>query len=268
MVFVHEWPRILVVLLVVLVGQAFTACALALVLKQPLRTALTLGASVGQIGEFSFIVIALGISLGVLPVDARGLVLASAIASITLNPLLFALIEPVERFFDQRPWLLRRVQRYSVTMNTTMEMSPDADSRRIGHAIIVGYGRVGSTIGEVLKGEGLPFVAIDRDRVKVEEIREQGIHAIFGDAAAPGGLLRYAGIAGARLLIVTAPEPIRARLIVDEARKLRADVPIVVRVHSESDMKMFQKLKVDRVLLGERELAFGMARFALGLLRK
>lgn len=268
MVFVHEWTRIALVLGVVLGGQAFAACAVALALGQPLRTALTLGAAVGQIGEFSFIVVALGITLGVLPAEARGLVLASAIASITLNPLLFAAIEPVVRFFDRHPRLLARVQRWTVTMNTTMEMAPDADTGRTGHAIIVGYGRVGSTIGEVLKGEGLAFVAIDRDRVRVDLMRDQGVPAIFGDAATRGGLLKYAGIAGARLLIVTAPEPIRARLVVDEARRLRADIPIVVRVHSEADMQAFQKLGVERVVLGERELAFGMARYALGLLRR
>jgi CPA2 family monovalent cation:H+ antiporter-2 len=268
MVFVREWPRIAVILMVVLVGQGLTAAALALILNQPLRTALTLGASLGQIGEFSFIIVALGISLGVVPVEARGLILASAIASITLNPALFALIEPVERFFDRHPALLRRVQRWSVTMNTTMEMSPDADSGRTGHAIIVGFGRVGGTVGEVLKGEGLPFVAIDRDRVRVEQIRASGIHAIFGDASARGGLLKYAGIAGARVLVITVPEPIRARLIVDEARALRPDVPIVVRVHSDADARMFQRLGVDRILLGERELAFGMARYALSLLRR
>ncbi|HVZ47537.1 MAG TPA: cation:proton antiporter [Gemmatimonadaceae bacterium] len=268
MVFVHDAARIAVVLAVVFVGQALVACALVLALGQPLRTALTLGAAVGQIGEFSFIVIALGISLGVLPAEARGLVLASAIASITINPLLFAAIEPVERFFDRHPRLLGRVQRWSVTMNTTMEMSPDADTGRTGHAIIVGYGRVGSTIGEVLKGEGLPFVAIDRDRVRVEQMREQGVNAIFGDAAARGGVLRYAGIAGARILIVTAPEPIRAHLVVDEARRLRADIPIVVRVHSEAEFATFQRLGVERVVLGERELAFGMARYALQALRR
>ncbi len=267
-VFVREWPRIAVILTVVLVGQGLTAAIIALVLNQPLRTALTLGASLGQIGEFSFIIIALGISLGVVPVEARGLILASAIASITLNPVLFGLIEPVERFFDRHPALLRRVQRWAVTMHTTMEMSPDADTARSGHAIIVGFGRVGSTIGDVLTGEGLPFVAIDRDRVRVEQMRARGVHAIFGDAAARGGLLRYAGIAGARVLIVTVPEPIRARLIVDEARALRKDIPIVVRVHSDADARMFQQLGVDRILLGERELAFGMARYALSLFRR
>jgi len=152
-------------------------------------------------------------------------------------------------------------------MDMTMEMPIDSDVARRNHAIIVGYGRVGSAIGEVLKGEGLPFVAVDRDRVRVEQLRQRGVHTIFGDAAGRGGVLLHAGIAGARLLIVTAPEPIRARLVVDEARRLRPDIPIVVRVHTEADQQMFRKLGVQRILLGERELAFGMARYAIASMR-
>ncbi|MCC7195815.1 MAG: cation:proton antiporter [Gemmatimonadaceae bacterium] len=266
-VFVDEWLRIVAILAVILIGQGLTAAALVVLLQQPLRVALTLGASVSQIGEFSFIIVALGISLGVLPAEARGLILASAIAAITLNPFVFVLTERIERFIDRRPGLLRRVQRWSVAMNTTMEMSPDADTARAGHAIVVGFGRVGGTVGEVLKGEGLPFVAVDRDRARVEQARSDGIHAIFGDATGRGDILKHAGIAGARVLILTVPEPIRARLIVSAARALRNDIPIVVRVMSDADAEAFRRMGVDRLLLGEREVAFGMARYALGILR-
>jgi CPA2 family monovalent cation:H+ antiporter-2 len=267
-VFLHEWPRITMALGVILVGQAMTASVLSLALGQPLHSALTLGASVGQIGEFSFIVVALGVSLGLLPPEARGVILASAIVSITLNPVLHSAVEPLVQFFDRHPSLLRRVQRWSVTMNTTAEMSPGADAARAGHAIIVGYGRVGGTIGDVLQGEGLPFVAIDRDRVRVDQLRERGIHVIFGDAATRSGVLAHAGVAGARVLIVTAPEPIRARLVVDEARRLNPGIPIVVRVHADADVAGFRNAGVERIVLGERELAFGMARYALQILRR
>ena len=118
----------------------------------------------------------------------------------------------------------------------------------------------------VLAGEGIPFVTIDQDRPRVEHMRQRGVHAVFGDAAR-GGLLRHAGLAGARMLVVTAPEPIRARLIVDEARRLRPDISIVVRVHTEADLATFQRLGVERVVLGERELAFGMARHVVRTMR-
>ena len=265
-VFVNEWHRIGIVLIVILFGQAATATVLALLLGRPLNTALTLGAALGQIGEFSFIIAALGITVGAFPTEARDIILASAILSIILNPALFALIQPVERFVESRPRLLRAVEWVSRTRRDLIDVAVAGDAERTGHVIIVGYGRVGSAVGDVLGGEGIPYVTIDQDRPRVEHLRQRGVNAVFGDAAR-GGLLRHAGLAGARMLIVTAPEPIRARLIVDEARRLHADISIVVRVHTEADLALFQRLGVEHVVLGERELAFGMARYALRTMR-
>ncbi|MDA1082452.1 MAG: cation:proton antiporter [Gemmatimonadetes bacterium] len=265
-VFVNEWQRIGIVLLVILVGQAATATVLALLLGQSLRTALTLGAALGQIGEFSFIIAALGIAVGAFPTEARDIILASAILSIILNPALFALIRPIERFVEARSWLVKIVEWLSRNRRDAIDIAIAGEAERTGHVIIVGYGRVGNAVGDVLGGEGIPFVTIDHDRPRVEHMRQRGVHAVFGDAAR-GGLLRHAGLAGARMLIVTAPEPIHARLIVDEARRTRPDISIVVRVHTEADLAVFQRLGVERVVLGERELAFGMARYVLRTMR-
>lgn len=265
--FVRAAPRIGAALVVILVGQALTACALVLALGRPLRTALTLGAAVGQIGEFSFILAALGVSLGVMPPDGRAIVLAAALLSITLNPLLFAAIGPLERWIESRPPLMRALVRHSVLRDTQVTQAHAIASLPSGHVVIVGYGRVGSTVGEVLRGEAVPFVVVERDRVTVERIRADGIIAVFGDAAS-AGLLRHTHVDRARVLVVTAPEPLRARRVVEEARRLNAKIDVVVRAHSEDDVAGFQRLGVGRAVLGERELAFGMARYALQVARR
>lgn len=267
MVFVNEIPRIGAVLIVILVGQAMAAALLTLMLGKPLRTALTLGAAVGQIGEFSFIVAALGIKLGVMPPEGRDLILAGALASITLNPLLFAAIGPVERWIEAHPGLLRAIVRSTVTRDTQVTQAHEIARIPTGHVIVVGYGRVGRAIGEVLKGESIPFVVIERDRDTVERVRDEGVVAIFGDGAS-AGMLHHAHVKRARLVVVTAPEPLRARRVIEEARRENPTIDLVVRAHSEPDMEAFQKLGVGRVVLGERELAFGMARYALQVARR
>lgn len=263
-VFVDHWPRIGVVLLVILFGQTITAALFAVALGRPLRSALTLGASVGQVGEFSFILAALGVSLGALPTEGRDLVLAGALVSITLNPLLFAAIDPVERrlmasrrvaaFFDR---LARR--------GPAADDTPHSDLHH-GHVIIVGFGRVGGTIGDVLAGEGVPFVVIERDRATVERARSKGYDAIFGDAARPG-LLEHASVTTARMLVVSIPDPLHARVVIERARKLNADILTVARTHSEEEYAALTRLGVGRAFLGERELAFGMARYTLRAVR-
>jgi CPA2 family monovalent cation:H+ antiporter-2 len=264
-VFLRELPRLFAVLGVILVGQAMAAAALTLALGRPLRTALVLGASVGQIGEFSFIVAGLGVSLGVLPPEGRDLILAGALASITLNPLLFAAIGPVERWLEARPALLRRIARRRTLAETAVTQAHEISTMPRGHVIVVGYGRVGGQIGEDLRRAQVPYIVIERDRETVERIRDQGVVAIFGDGASTG-LLHHANVAQARLVVVTAPEPLRAHRIIEAARKENPGVTLVVRAHSTIDAAAFAQAGVKHVVLGERELANGMARHALGAL--
>jgi CPA2 family monovalent cation:H+ antiporter-2 len=265
-VFVGELPRIGVLLLVILVGQGLAAGALALAFGRPLRTALTLATALAQIGEFSFILAALGVALGVLPTAARDLILATALVSITLNPLLVASVGPLERFVEARPRLRSALERSSVARRVPVTIEREAEAIPSGHVIIVGYGRVGTTIGEILRGEDIPFIVVERDRQTVERARDAGVTIIFGDGVSPG-MLRHAHAHRARLLVVTVPEPLRARAIIAEARRDNPAIDIVVRAHSETDQLAFRALGVGRVVLGERELAFGMARYALQAIR-
>jgi CPA2 family monovalent cation:H+ antiporter-2 len=265
MVFVEQPLRVVAVLGVIFVGQSLAATLITVLLGKPLRTALTLGASVGQIGEFSFILAAIGVSLGLLTPDAQSLILAGAVISITLNPLLFAAIDPSIRWLTRHPAFIDRMERFAGSRQMTAEWP--SSSLQKDHVIIIGYGRVGGTIGEVLKGEGISFTVIERDRTTVERAREAGLHAIFGDAARPG-LLEMAAISTAKLLVCSTPDPLHAKLVIEVARRVNPNIEIVVRTHSEEELEAFMKLKVGRAFLGERELAFGMAKHVLRTIRR
>jgi CPA2 family monovalent cation:H+ antiporter-2 len=126
----------------------------------------------------------------------------------------------------------------------------------------VGYGRVGGTIGAALSRAGVPFVVVEQDRARVEELRRQGIPAIYGDAARPG-ILEHAELSGARLLVIAAPDPYQTREVIEIARRRNPSLEIVVRTHSAAEQAYLEKMGVGRVFMGERELALGMAQCAL-----
>ena len=259
-ILVREPLAVLGVLLVILVGKSLAAFVIVLLFRYPVATALTVSASLAQIGEFSFILAGLGVALGLLPAEGRDLILAGALLSITLNPFVFATITPVTRWVRARPGLSARIERGAARLQTLPD-SPRANG--LGdHAVIVGFGRVGSLIGAVLAREHLPYVAIERDLHLVETLRARGIRAIYGDAATPG-VLEHAGIQNAKLLIIASPDSYAARRVLDLARKKNPRIDIVVRTHSEHELEHFEKQGVGRVMMAERELALGMTEYAL-----
>jgi CPA2 family monovalent cation:H+ antiporter-2 len=252
--------QVLLVVLIVLVGKSVAAFGIVLGFRYPVRTALTISASLAQIGEFSFILAGLGLSLRLLPPEARSLILAGAILSITLNPLLFNAVEPIARWLGARPRLLDALERPPAS-----GPEPPAKSERSAlrdHAVIVGYGRVGGTIGEALGCLGIPRAVVEQDRATVESLRRMGIRTIYGDAARPG-ILEHASVATARLLVVASPNPFEARRIIEIARLANAHIDIVVRTHSDAEQAYLDGLGVGRAFMGERELALSMARYAL-----
>jgi CPA2 family monovalent cation:H+ antiporter-2 len=252
--------QVLLVLLIILVGKSLAAFAIVLLFRYPIRTALTISASLAQIGEFSFILASLGISLKLLPVEARDLILAGAIVSITLNPFVFNLVDPIGRWLAGRPgaFLRRWLEKSGGVRVETASKAPPLS----GHAIIVGYGRVGGTIGDALERARVPFVVVDQDRGTVEAVRGNGVVAVFGDAARPG-ILEHASPATARLLVIASPNPFEARQIIEIARAENPGIDIVVRTHSAAEQSHLLGLKVGRAYIGERELALSMARYAL-----
>ena len=259
-ILVRDPLAVLAVLLAIVVGKSLAAFLIVLLFRYPVATALTVSASLAQIGEFSFILAAMGVSLGLLPAEGRDLVLAGALISITLNPFVFATITPVTRWVRARPALYALVER-GATRLATLPENPRSNPIQ-GHAVIVGYGRVGGMIGAALAEKHLPFVVIERDLRLVDVLRERGIRAIYGDASA-SGVLDAAHIDRAKLLIIASPDSYAARRVLDLARQANPTIDTVVRTHSDHEREHFEKAGVGRVMMGERELALGMTDYAL-----
>jgi CPA2 family monovalent cation:H+ antiporter-2 len=255
-VLVREPLKLLVVLLIITIGKSVAAFGIVLAFRYPVRTALTIAASLAQIGEFSFILAGLGTTVRLLPPEGQSLVLAGAVLSITLNPFLFNGIERMARSLSRPGAGLGAAE--------VASLQPFAESRRAlsNHAVVVGYGRVGGTIGAALARSGFPYVVVEEDRAAIEALRRSGVPMIYGDATRPG-ILEHAGLETARLLVVATPDFYQGRRIVEIARGRNPDIHIVVRTHSTLAKAHFEKLGVGRAFMGEHELAIGIAHYAL-----
>jgi CPA2 family monovalent cation:H+ antiporter-2 len=262
-ILVRDPLAVLAVLLAIVVGKSVAAFLIVLLFRYPVATALTVSASLAQIGEFSFILAAMGVSLGLLPPEGRDLVLAGALLSITLNPFVFATITPVTRWVRARPALYALMER-GATRLATLPDSPRSNPLR-DHAVIVGYGRVGGMIGAALAERHLPFIVIERDLRLVEVLRERGVRAVYGDASA-SGVLEAAHVQSAKLLVIASPDSYAARRVLHLAREANPGIDTVVRTHTDHEREHFEKQSVGRVVMGERELALGMTDYALGSL--
>jgi CPA2 family monovalent cation:H+ antiporter-2 len=249
--------RVAVVVAIIVLGKTLAAFLLVLAFRYPLNTALTVSASLAQIGEFSFILASLGVALGVLPAEGQSLILAGALISIAANPLVFNAIEPVQRWIRARSTRARDVER-STDPLAEIPMSVDV-TRLTGHVLIVGYGRVGRRIGEALTGLGIPIVVAEQNREIVEQLRARGVPAVAGDAADPAVLIQ-AHVARARLLAIAVPDAVRARKMIQTALALRPDIETVVRVHSDEEAALLGREKGSTAFMGEHELAAGMTR--------
>ena len=257
-ILIREPLSVLGVLGVIVVGKSLAAIAIVLAFGHPVGTALTIAASLAQIGEFSFILAGLGISLKLLPEPGRDLILGGALLSITLNPLFFALAERASAWLGERPDLRRRLERRRAA---ALPVSVGEPGMR-GHAVLVGYGRVGSAIAGALADWNLPYVVVERDRRRVEELRSEGVPAVFGDATAPG-ILEAADIGAAHLLVVATPDSHQGRRLLAKARAANPGIDSVVRTHSDAERRRLEEDGVGLVLMAERELALGMMTYAL-----
>ena len=261
-ILVQHPVQILAVLLIVMIGKSLGALGIVLIFRYPLRTALMISASLAQIGEFSFILAALGVTLGVIPREAQGLIVAVAILSISLNPVAFGGARMLNRWITARPRLLSILEREAKAPEETIAQP---ETQLANHVIIVGHGRVGSIVAETIAAQGTQYVVVDEDFERVEALRKRGVTTYFGDASRPG-VLDQAHLATARLLIVTAPDAYKARAIIDVARKVNPEIDTVVRTHSEREKRYLERLNVGKAVMGERELAESMARYAMKVL--
>ncbi|MBL8243005.1 MAG: Kef family K(+) transporter [Rhodanobacteraceae bacterium] len=252
--------KLLVVVAVIMLGKTIAAVALVLAFRYPLNTALTVGASLAQIGEFSFILAGLGVALGLMPVEGQSLVLAGALVSIAANSALFAAIEPLQRWIRRHSAVARRLEQSDDPL-AQLPMSTD-EALLTGQVVLVGYGRVGRFIARRLRAQGVSYVVAEQNRERVEALREKGVPAVCGDATTPEVLVQ-AHVARAAMLIVAIPDVIDVRRMVDTARLLNPSIAVVLRTHSEEEARLLREEQMGTVFFGEEELANGMAGYAL-----
>ena len=256
-VIINQPLKLLVVLAIIVFGKSLAAFFLVLLFRYPLNTALTVSASLAQIGEFSFILANLGVSLGILPTEGQSLILAGAIISIAFNPLVFRAIEPAQAWIRSRSKLAQTLERPDDPL-AVLPMTVDLN-RLTGQVVLVGYGRVGRRIGEALTENGISFVVAEENREIVEQLRKNGIPAVSGDASDPAVLIQ-AHIHRARMLVIATPDTLDVRRMIEIARTVNPRIETVVRTHSEVEAGLLEKENAGKVFLGEHELARAMIR--------
>lgn len=237
-VLVQQPLPLLATVAIIIVGKSIAAYAIVRLFGKPGDTAMTIAVSLAQIGEFSFILATLGTGLGVLPADARDLILAGAIVSIFLNPILF-----------------------SLAVRGRKQEEVDAEAARVaaarpamGHVVLVGYGRVGKLIATRLTQRTVPFVVIEGDAEKAEEAQAAGLSVVRGNALEDRHLIK-AGVKEAHHLLIAVPEGFEGGAIHEHAIRLNPKLAVIARAHSDAEVDYLEKLGVPHVVMGERELA-------------
>ncbi len=249
--------------LIITVGKSFGAWLIVRLFGHPTATALTIAVALAQIGEFSFILAALGVSLGLLSEEARNLILASALLSMIVNPMLFVALDR---------WSARREAQQAAEGENALDSEEDdflpdrAAIPSTNHIILVGFGRVGSRVGRALQAADVPLVLIESDRDDCIEARRIGIPCILGNAVAPD-VLADANLAQARGLLVAIPQTLEAGPIIKQAREANPGIAILARAHSDEEVAYLLKAGADATIMGESEIARSMCESVEALMR-
>jgi CPA2 family monovalent cation:H+ antiporter-2 len=256
-------------LLIIVLGKSIAAFVIVRAFGHPTGTAITVSAALAQIGEFSFILAGLGVALGLLQAEGRDLILAGAILSITINPLLFAAVE------RGRTKLLTRIQFTTDAPSPAPqpapalveeaaplpEPEPEAEAPVVSsltdHDIVVGYGRVGSLIGPGLIAAGRPLLVVTDEDEAARAARQAGAEVVVGNAADPE-VLAVTNLPAARRIFCTLPEAFEAGQVVQQARAANPRIEIMARAHTDEAVTYLSSLGADSTVLGEREIALRM----------
>ncbi|MDR3087354.1 MAG: Kef family K(+) transporter [Azoarcus sp.] len=249
--------KTLAVIVIIVLGKSLAATVLVLAFRYPINTALTVAASLAQIGEFSFILAGLGLSLGLLPPEGLSLILAGALISIAINPLVFMAVAPLKRWLLSRFEFARKLERREEPY-AQLPMSTDRKYLE-GQVVLVGYGRVGQRIAQSLKEHNIPYVVAEQNRECVEDLRKEGNAAVYGDATDPEVLIQ-AHIANAAMLVVATPSPMDVHMMVKTARALNQNIEVVVRTHNDEESRLLRGEGIGMIFYGEEELAKSMSR--------
>lgn len=254
-IFLDKPFHVLGVIAIIVIGKSFAAIAMVLAMRYPLHTALTVAASLAQIGEFSFILAGLGTSLGLLPPEAMSLILAGAVITIATNSLLFSAIDPIKIWAMSRSGLARK---YNQRADPLAALPSNTEHKYLeGQVVLAGYGTVGKRVADDLTSNNIPFVVAEENREKVKALRKHGLPSVSGNAADPSVLIQ-AHITHAALLIIATPDPFDVRHIAEIARKLNPDIRVILRTRSDDDLIRLRKEVAGTVLCAKEELAKGM----------
>ncbi len=251
-ILVNDPGPVLATVLIIILGKSLAAFAIVRLFGHPTDTALTISASLAQIGEFSFILAGLGVALALMPDQGNDLILVGALLSIVVNPFLFTL---VDRFTARReaPAGAEPAPVEAEAPQTT-DLVPTALS---GHAVLVGHGRVGGLIAAALREAGIPFLVVEFDGAKAAKLREQGVEVITGNAAEEA-VAKAANVAGAKWLLVAIPDAFEAGQIVEQARAIDPGLAIIARAHTDADVEHLRKHGATAVILDASEMARAM----------
>jgi CPA2 family monovalent cation:H+ antiporter-2 len=246
----HPW-QVLATFLTITVGKSVAAFLIVRAFGHPTGTALTISVSLAQIGEFSFILAGLGVSLAILPETGRDLILAGALLSIIANPFLFTWLDR---------WQAKHAQHTPVAVEPDIPPGPSLDL--YDHAIVIGYGRVGSALAQLLRDRGVPVLIIDDNRDHVVRAHAAGIPGIRGSAAADK-VLAEAHPERAKIAILAIPQPLEAGEALAKLRAMNPALTLLARAHSEAEVKHLLEHGADGAVLAERELAYSLVEMVM-----
>ena len=243
-----DHPLLVVATVAIIVfGNALIGFTVVRLFRLPQLTALTIAASLSQIGEFSFILAGLGLSQKVLPQQGHDLILAGALLSIIANPLLFAWLDR---------WQKRQQPGEAVTQ--VLADNSEVPEDMGGHAIVVGYGRVGRELSRLLQDRGVPLVLVESDPDRVEQARNRGLVTVRGNAASEA-ILKATRPDTAQLAILAIPQALEAGEIIARFKAMNPAISVLARAHSEAEVKHLLEHGADAAVLAERELAYSLA---------
>jgi CPA2 family monovalent cation:H+ antiporter-2 len=254
-VLVDQPLQVLMTVAIIVLGKSFAAAVLVFMLRYPIKTVLTVSASLAQIGEFSFILAGLGVSTGLLSKEGQSLILAGALISIALNPFLFSAVGLIQKWFMRNPRIALRLE---PSQNPLREFPMSTDAKYLSNQVVlVGWGRVGKLIANSLTEQGIPFVVAEENRAFVEKLRQIDIPAVWGDATEPEVLVQ-AHIREAKALVIATPETVMVSKMTEIAKTLNPNIQIVVRSQNVEEAVLIQEESGATVFVGERELANSM----------
>jgi CPA2 family monovalent cation:H+ antiporter-2 len=238
---------------VVLIGKPAVALLIVWGMRYPFKVALTIAIALSQIGEFSFILSSIGRELGILTPAATNTLVAVAIVSIVLNPLLYRIIDPVERWVAARPGLSARLNPNEKALDVGGPRPTPAGSAA-HRAVVIGHGPTGRTVIRLLKENAIDPTVIELNMDTVRALRQEGVNAVYGDATRPD-TLAGAGVAAAGSIILTSAGMANSTEVIRTARALNPQIRVLARAAYLRDLSTLRSAGADTVYTGEGEVA-------------